>query len=65
MKRGLVTISFCLILLFSLSCAPPSIYIPRLAPLGPSEAKWIKKTMAKMTREEKVGQMIGCRYNAP
>jgi len=29
---------------------------------GPSEVKWMDKTLKKMTLEEKIGQMIACRY---
>jgi len=34
-----------------------------LSPSGPAAAKWASKTLAKMTLEEKVGQMIAWRYN--
>ena len=30
---------------------------------GPSEAKWVDKTLKKMTLEEKIGQMVACRYS--
>ncbi len=30
---------------------------------GPSEAKWVEKTLRKMTLEEKIGQMVACRYS--
>jgi beta-N-acetylhexosaminidase len=30
--------------------------------LGPSETRWVEKTLKSMTIEEKVGQMIACRY---
>ncbi|MDH7511542.1 MAG: glycoside hydrolase family 3 N-terminal domain-containing protein [Clostridiales bacterium] len=50
-----------LALLFSLSCAP-AILKPGLSPSGPDEMKWAKKTLDKMTLEEKIGQMIACRY---
>jgi len=30
---------------------------------GSSEAKWVDKTLKKMTLEEKIGQMIACRYS--
>jgi len=35
---------------------------PRLY-FGHEEAEWVKNTMAKMTLEEKIGQMITCRYS--
>lgn len=34
-----------------------------LAPAGPAEARWVNKTFAKMTLEEKVGQMVAWQYN--
>ncbi len=30
---------------------------------GPSEARWVEKTLAKMSLEEKIGQMVAMRYN--
>lgn len=52
----------CLIFIFSLSCAPAVVYKPQLSPYGPDQAKWVKKTLGKMTLEEKVGQMVAWRY---
>jgi beta-N-acetylhexosaminidase len=51
------------ILILSLSCsrAVPEL---RLNPPGPAEDEWVKKTLSRMTLEEKVGQMIAWRYNA-
>lgn len=37
------------------------VYEPRLS-FGPSESRWIKKMMSKMTLEEKIGQMLICPY---
>ncbi len=31
--------------------------------LGPSEMRWVNKTLNKMTLEEKIGQMVACRYS--
>jgi beta-N-acetylhexosaminidase len=31
--------------------------------LGPTEMRWAKKTLDKMTLEEKIGQMVACRYS--
>lgn len=50
-----------LIFLFSLSCAP-AILKPGLSPSGPDEVGWARKTLARMTLEDKIGQMIACRY---
>ena len=30
---------------------------------GPSEARWVKKVMSRMTLEEKIGQMVVCPYS--
>ena len=42
------------------SCAVP-IEKTGLA-LGPSETRWVERTLSRMTLEEKVGQLIACRY---
>ncbi len=31
--------------------------------LGPKEMRWATKTLSKMTLEEKIGQMVACRYS--
>ncbi len=31
--------------------------------LGSAEMKWVKKTLRKLTLEEKIGQMVACRYS--
>jgi beta-glucosidase-like glycosyl hydrolase len=54
---------FGLIFIFCMSCAPTALFKAQLTPYGHSEAKWVQKTLAKMTLQEKVGQMIGWRYN--
>ncbi|OGD29889.1 MAG: hypothetical protein A2Y56_08545 [Candidatus Aminicenantes bacterium RBG_13_63_10] len=43
------------------ACAPAAIR-PRLA-LGPSETRWVSRTLARMTLEQKVGQLVGIRCN--
>jgi beta-N-acetylhexosaminidase len=48
--------------LWLMSCAPRASRT-ELAPAGPAEARWAKKTLAGMTLEQKVGQMLGGRYN--
>lgn len=63
MRHALFSIFLGLIFIFILSCAPATVYKTLLSPYGPDEAKWVKKTLAKMTLEEKVGQMIAWRYN--
>ncbi|HCS46856.1 MAG TPA: hypothetical protein DIW61_00795 [Candidatus Aminicenantes bacterium] len=62
MRNFLLSISLGILLILHLSCAPEVTKV-QLAPTGPAEAKWVNKTLAKMTLEEKVGQMIGWRYN--
>jgi beta-N-acetylhexosaminidase len=54
-----ILIFFILIIAFS-SYANPSQ--PRLY-FGHEEAAWVKNTMATMTLEEKIGQMVTCRYS--
>jgi len=48
--------------LAAMSCAR-AVWKTQLAPFGPSEDRWVRKTLAKMGLEEKIGQMIGWRYN--
>ena len=62
MRNFLLSISLGILLILHLSCAPEVTKV-QLAPTGPAEAKWVNKTLAKMTLEEKVGQMISWRYN--
>jgi len=62
MRRPLFFIFLGLIFIFSLSCAPTAVYKPQLSPYGPGEAKWVQKTLAKMTLEEKAAQMVAWRY---
>ena len=54
-------IFFFLILIIAISC-DRSTSGPRLH-FGRGEAKWVKKIMEKMTLEEKIGQMVACRYS--
>jgi beta-N-acetylhexosaminidase len=49
-----------LIVFLSASCAPVAVKTD-LA-FGPSETRWVEKTLKQMTLEEKVGQLIACRY---
>lgn len=55
-----IMIVFSLIIL-SGSCAKV-IVKPDLT-LGPAEMRWAKKTLSKMTLEQKIGQMVACRYS--
>jgi beta-N-acetylhexosaminidase len=61
MRQPLLRPFLGILLILSLSCLPAAVYKPQLT-YGPAEAKWVKKTLAKMTLEEKIGQMVGCRY---
>ena len=49
------------LLLLSGSCT--KVVIKPDLTLGPAEMRWAKKTLSKMTLEEKVGQMVACRYS--
>jgi len=62
MKNLPGSIALGLLLIFHLSCTPEVAKL-ELSPRGPASAKWASKTLAKMTIEEKVGQMIAWRYN--
>jgi beta-N-acetylhexosaminidase len=54
-----------LLALAGASCAPAVRHAQLLTAAGPGEDRWVRKTLAGMTLEEKIGQMIGGRYNAP
>ena len=49
-----------LFLIMTVNCARV-VVSPRLI-FGPAEARWVEKKLQKMTLEEKIGQMICCRY---
>jgi beta-N-acetylhexosaminidase len=49
--------------LAAMSCAP-AVVRTQLVPYDSSTDKWVRKTLSKMNLEEKIGQMICCRYNA-
>ena len=49
------------LLLLSGSCT--KVVIKPDLTLGPAEMRWAKKTLSKMTLEEKIGQMVACRYS--
>jgi len=44
----------------AVSCAP--VAIKSGLSYGPAETRWVEKTLKQMTLEEKVGQLIACRY---
>jgi len=62
MKTRLLLLALGYLLLLQLSCAPEVSRI-QFEPGGPAATKWANKILAKMTLEEKVGQMLGWRYN--
>jgi len=47
------------------SCAPAVKRTALLPAAGHGEDRWVRKTLAGLTLREKIGQMIGGRYNAP
>lgn len=47
--------------LIAVSCARDVVVSPKMT-FGPSEANWVKKVLLGMTLEEKIGQLICCRY---
>ena len=62
MRSPLSSLILGLLLMLHLSCAPEVAKV-ELSPGGPAASKWAGKTLAKMTLEEKVGQMVAWRYN--
>jgi beta-N-acetylhexosaminidase len=66
MKKGNWYCVPILLLLLGVSACAPAAKKPGLLPAaGRGENRWVNKTLAGMTLGEKVGQMIGGRYNAP
>jgi beta-N-acetylhexosaminidase len=61
MRQPLLRLILGILLILSLCCLPAAVYKPQLI-YGPAEAKWVKQSLAKMTLEEKIGQMVSCRY---
>lgn len=61
MSKNKFIVLLIFLMLMAFSCAKV-LYKPSLS-FGPSEAKWVEKLMAKMTLEEKIGQMISCPYS--
>ncbi len=51
-----------ILLVAGMSCVP-AVVKTELSPFGPAEEKWVQKTLAKLTLEEKIGQMVAWRYN--
>jgi len=58
---ALKVLPWTLLLLFA-ACATKEVIEPKMS-YGPDEAKWVNKALAKMSLEEKIGQMIACRYS--
>lgn len=59
-SKIIIIITFFIIIMIT-NCARVT-YKPQLY-FGPGEASWVRKIMAKMILEEKIGQMIACRYS--
>jgi beta-glucosidase-like glycosyl hydrolase len=62
-SRIFVALSIFVVILLTFECAktPAPILEPGMT-FGSAEAKWVANTMKEMTLEEKVGQLIACRY---
>lgn len=56
------SLTFLIFLLILVASCARVVYKPGMA-FGPSEARWVEMTMARMTLEEKIGQMVAWRYN--
>jgi beta-glucosidase-like glycosyl hydrolase len=63
MKRGKIKHIAIVISLVILSGSCAKVVVKPDLTLGPQEMKWAKKTLRKMTLEEKIGQMVACRYS--
>jgi len=59
-KTNIKTAIVTLLAFLTASCVPVAVKTD-LA-FGPSETRWVEKTLKQMTLEEKVGQLIACRY---
>lgn len=63
MKPGSIKhIIIVLSLLFVFASCTKALIKPDLT-LGPAEMRWVKRILNKMTVEEKIGQMVACRYS--
>jgi beta-N-acetylhexosaminidase len=62
-SRIIIGFSVFLVILIAFECArtPAPALEPKMT-YGAVEAKWVGNTMEKMTLEEKIGQLIACRY---
>jgi beta-N-acetylhexosaminidase len=62
-SRMIIGFSVFLVILIAFECArtPAPALEPKMT-YGAVEAKWVGNTMEKMTLEEKIGQLIACRY---
>ena len=43
------------------ACCTPALLKPAMS-YGPAESRWVRKTFERLSLEEKIGQMICCRY---
>jgi hypothetical protein len=60
-RRGGGAILLAALFLANCAAVPPPATAPRFAP---PDAAWVARTLRKMTVEEKIGQMIACRFTA-
>ena len=58
---GLVYLFAALMIVFAAGCARGPAPVTEKAPAGP-EAGWVERTLRRMTVEEKVGQLVACRF---
>ncbi len=63
MKLGKIKHIMIVFSLIILSGSCTKVVIKPDLTLGPAEMRWAKKTLSKMTLEEKIGQMVACRYS--
>ena len=62
MRKLLLPACLGILFIVHLSCAPEATEV-RFGPAVPSRIRWVNKTLAKMTLEEKVGQLVASEFN--
>ncbi len=63
MKPGRIKHIMIVLSLIILSGSCAKVVVKPDLTLGPAEMRWAKKTLSKMTLEQKIGQMVACRYS--
>jgi len=61
-KNKASSVHFVLIIVLIIAFSSKAVTNKPLLYFGQEEAEWVKETMTSMTLEEKIGQMVACRY---